>query len=168
MATIEDEFIWHCLQKYLVDGDRADLKFLDDIPEMYKHPPKNKCLYRGILIQKQDMEAFEKSPLMFTNSYMSFTTSLSTAKDFARGICTEYKVSKRGTKMIGVVYRIHPEPENIVISVGSFLRRSSIAKADLKNFRGENEYIVKHPPNRYRKHIIWSTDKVMVHPPLSR
>ena len=168
MATIEDEFIWHCLQKYLVDGDRADLKFLDDIPEVYKHPPKGKWLYRGIIIPKRVMEAPEKLTVVSGDHYMSFTSSLTTAKDFARGICTEYKVSKRGTKMIGVVYRIHPEPENIVISVGSFLRRSSIAKADLKNFRGENEYIVKHLPNRYRKHIIWSTDKVMVHTPLSR
>lgn len=178
MAYLTDMEIAEIIYPYLVDNTTKFFEFLteDMIDPKYRVMPKNKILYRGTRINKEDYDrAKSADSVIATDSfkyYRSYTSSLSNAKDFARDIMgNDYdhsgkflhslKMNRNKKPKIGIVYQVKLEDDsNIVLAVGRFLRTANLDK-NLKTFASENEWIMRGLRIDITKsNIVFTTDKI--------
>lgn len=165
---LSDQDIWDCIRPYIHEEpgayDMLRMLEVDEVPEKYRVTPKNRTLYRGMLIAKPcDMKDF----CFYDRSYfVSYTSSVSAAKDFARGLYSEQPVRlrlgrSRDTK-IGIVFKRTVTPADIWISIGTFLRKCSLplTKEDTCH-KYENEYLSRNRREAYTQDdVVWITKKV--------
>ena len=148
-----DEDIAEILLPYVINDDRSLLYLLTGnlVQEKYRVPPKSKILYRGT--QLFNIDSFQVPKMK------SYTSSLSTAKEFAIGLMgNDIKQSKN--KKIPAVFKLKVNPEDILISIGSFIRKAKHNDKILSKFTHENEYILNKPYLIDKKQIIWTSNKV--------
>lgn len=61
-----------------------------------------------------------------------------------------------------MVYKWKPTLDQVVLSIGKFLRAASIDDATLKQFKYENEYLLNTGPCEIKKEdVVWFTTKVV-------
>lgn len=141
---IDPGFIWDCvmaLQKYARDSNPKTIfpKFnkLLGTGELF-NKTKSYILYTGLYVRKDE-------ELNDDHIGISWTTSLSQARKFARGSKHHFDAPKNDSNYVGYVLEFHPKPEHILADYDYVEER--FEDDDLNFPFSEHEVIVKTPKN---------------------
>jgi len=81
--------------------------------------------------------------------------------DYTKPKGWQWRRQPPGTRY-GVVYKWKPTLDQVVLSIGKFLRAASIDDDTLKQFKYENEYLLNTGPCEIKKEdVVWFTTKVI-------
>lgn len=147
---LSDEEIYECVEEWIFNYDRSLLSLLEiGIPDKYRNPPKNKIIYRGMKIRKESLELLKTKNdelEISLSKYTSFTSSITIAKDFAN---TWHE--KMSNNSIGIVIKKTVQPDDILISLGAFLRKLKTDSIAPEKMSCENEFLIKTLDRRFNK-----------------